>query len=298
MSTTDRHQESYFRHIEELESAGDKQISVLDRPDSIDAHRHMRMFHMVTPLIKLHPAASWLTVGDGGGDAEMLKRLGVSDVVASCISDAHLIVVKERGFLNGIQVKALNAESVDLPDKSVDFVFCKEAFHHFPRPALGFYEFLRIARLGVFFIEPNDRFSTRPLDMLRTLVKIVLRGQGPSYEDFEPSGNYIYRLSHQEIYKVLAALGLPWFATRTLNDFYVERLSSRRQDDKRAMAVFNLGVGLQDLLSRVRLLHWGLMAAFIPASDIDLRTKTELGQSGYRIHEIPSNPYLAGSPRS
>ena len=48
-------------------------------------------------------------------------------------------------------------------DNSVDFVQCKESFHHFPRPMVSFYEMMRVARYGVLCASPSASSpSTRP----------------------------------------------------------------------------------------------------------------------------------------
>src|SRR5260370_34156197 len=107
------------------------------------------------PVINMFPEGEWLTIGDGEADGWMLRSLGASRVTASSISDARLKQLKQSGHLTGIDLRALNAEAIDLPDGSIDFILCKEAFHHFPHAPLAFYEFLRVARRGILAVEAN-----------------------------------------------------------------------------------------------------------------------------------------------
>src|SRR5690606_11777413 len=77
--------------------------------------------------------ASWLTLGDAfGHDAGFLLEKGVQDVTASDLNDDFLSVAKELGMVNGYRKE--NAEHLSYGDKSLDYVLCKESYHHFPRP--------------------------------------------------------------------------------------------------------------------------------------------------------------------
>ena len=148
---------SYSRH-EEQELAvvhSDDVPSCYTNPESVDAWRHSRMHDTVLPLIKEFPNATWLTIGDGrfGSDAHYLETQNV-DVVASSLTDATLRIAKDRGFIH--KYRAENAEHINLPDDSFDFILCKESLHHFPRPSIAFYEMLRVSKLGVVLIEPIE----------------------------------------------------------------------------------------------------------------------------------------------
>ncbi|WP_158308790.1 methyltransferase domain-containing protein [Desulfocurvibacter africanus] len=68
-----------------------------------------------------------------------------------------------------------NAEKLSFANGSYDYLLCKEAFHHFPRPMIALYEMLRVARKGIVLIEPNDNGA----------------------DGFEECGNYVYSLSRR-----------------------------------------------------------------------------------------------------
>ena len=132
--------------------------------------------------------ARWLTVGDYyfGMDAHSLLRRGAGSVLATDIAEKRLKIGKEKGLIH--EYKALNADVLDLPSNSVDFAFCKEAFHHFPRPMRSLYELMRVAKRGVLLIEPNE----------------IWDGSYPMRENWEfGTGNweYQYRLNVREVTK-------------------------------------------------------------------------------------------------
>ena len=165
---------NFGQEIRLQETSSERIPSLIGAPRTIDAWRHERMFRAARPFINMFPEGEWLTIGDGGADGWMLRSLGASRVTASSISDARLKQLKQSGHLTGIELRALNAEAIDLPDGSIDFILCKEAFHHFPHAPLAFYEFLRVARRGFLLIEPSELGSRRLLDVVRDLRQACL----------------------------------------------------------------------------------------------------------------------------
>jgi len=88
-----------------------------------------------------------LTVGDAyGHDANYLIDNGVQNVIASDISDEFLAVSKEVGIVE--QYSAENAENLSFENNSIDYILCKETYHHFPRPYAALYEMIRVAKKG------------------------------------------------------------------------------------------------------------------------------------------------------
>jgi ubiquinone/menaquinone biosynthesis C-methylase UbiE len=283
--------QNFGQEIRLQESSSERVPSLLSAPRTIDAWRHERMFRAARPLIDMFPRDRWQTVGDGGADAWMLREMGAAHVSASNISDARLRRLKKAGHLDGIEIRALNAEALDLPDHSVDFIFCKEAFHHFPHAPLAFYEFLRVARRGVLLIEPCEASSPRIFDVLRMLAKLVLRRRSPIYEQFEPVGNFIYRVSKREIERALTAIQSPWFAVLDFNDFGTRWITTRPRDHAVARFLFQLGLHVQNGLSAARLMSPGLCAVFIPVQQAPDALKPALRRHGFRIIKLPRNPY-------
>jgi ubiquinone/menaquinone biosynthesis C-methylase UbiE len=281
---------SYDRHkADEMDLAEKSDLpSCYSSPNSVDAWRHRRMMESNLPIIKEFPDSTWLTVGDGrfGSDAFFLQSQGV-DVTASSISTHTLEVAHSQGFIK--KYTAENAEAFDRPDNSVDFVLCKESLHHFPRPPVGFYEMLRIARKGVVLIEPIED-SGRPVAVLKKLAKRVLRNDAS--DQFEPSGNFIYRISVREVFKMLTALGYPCLAWKGINDFWYPPFGAA---DSRKTSLgtvgTRVGIGVQDLLARLKLLSYGLAAIICfkerPSASLSARLK----RAGFAIVALPENPY-------
>ena len=260
-------------------------------PDSVDNWRHTRMLATVRPLVQAAPAARWLTVGDGayGSDAAYLRSLG-ADVTASSLVTETLSTAAERGFIGAY--RAENAECITLGDDEVEFVLCKEAYHHFPRPPIALYEMLRVARLGVVLIEPID--GRLLLNGFKQAVKWALRGDTESR--FEPSGNFIYRIDLDETAKLMTAAGELLMAYRRFNDFYFPGLGCDRASGwTRGHVLTRLCIGVQDVLCQAKLLAWGLATIVLFKGKPESNLLAALTRTGYVVRALPVNPF-AGSP--
>lgn len=256
-------------------------------PESVDNWRHTRMLSSAKVLVNAMPDSEWLTVGDGnyGSDAAYLTSLGVRAVATSLVGDS-LRVAAERGYIR--EYRQENAEHLSLDDGSVDFVLCKEAYHHFPRPPIALYEMLRVARVGVLLIEPI--VGKRALDGLKTLVKRVVRGDAETL--FEPAGNFIYRLNIQEMANLMTAAGELCIAYRRFNDFYMPGLGAERAEGwTRGNLVTRMGVAVQDGLAHMGLMAWGLASVVVfkgmPAPEL----RAELKRADFTVQMLPVNPY-------
>lgn len=175
---------------------------------------------------------SWLTIGDAyGHDSLMLRDHGIGTVVASNLNASLLRMGREAGALG--EVLEINAESIALPDDSFDYVLCKEAYHHMPRPMLAVYEMLRVARKAVILIEPQDQVVDWPASRNPSYWHAI---EG-NHVSFGPAGgeavssanidwyehgafNYVYTLSRREIRKLCFGAGLLGYATKQFNDFF------------------------------------------------------------------------------
>jgi len=285
---------SYAVH-ERAEAAEAEELrfpTAVTAPASIDNHRHFRMIGMLAgELAAAYPGSSWLTVGDGhyGSDAIRLARYGVR-VHASSLTAATLAISHHRGWISEFSVQ--NAERLDLPDSSFDFVLCKEAYHHLPRPAVALYEMLRVARVAVVLIEPNRRPAT-PLGFLRTLVKWAT-GRAVMAE-YEPSGNYIFRLSLPEITEMGRALDLPAVGWRYFNDFYHPGFSRGPAANATTWAIFRVGIFVQDILCRLRLMPFGGLTCAVFKTAPEGELEAGLKRRGIRLVWLPRNPYLTAS---
>ena len=286
---------SYNRHAEhEAQVVLEERLpSCFSNVDSVDAWRHRRMHASVLPLVRACPQASWLTIGDGnyGSDAYFLSQEG-ADVVASSLTESSLLAAKKLGYLS--HVASVNAENIQFPDNSFDFVLCKEAYHHFPRPAIAFYEMLRVARIGVVLIEPLDG-QGRALSWLKVTLKRILRGK-TNIENFEKTGNFIYRVNQAEMEKMLTSLNYRSLAIRRFNDCYLSWASSSTFKPKSwGFGVTAAGIALQTLLCRLRLLDYGLATVICFKSYLKPEIRRELLASSYEVRDLPKNPFISVS---
>jgi SAM-dependent methyltransferase len=256
-------------------------------PESVDNWRHTRMLSCAQPLVDALPGSRWLTVGDGayGSDAAYLATLGAEAVASSLVTDT-LVKAHAQGLIKSFREE--NAERLNLEDGAFDFVMCKEAYHHFPRPPIGLYEMLRVARVGVLLIEPLD--GARLLDGVKQLAKRLLRGD--TEVRFEPSGNFIYRIDIEEMAKLMTASGKSHIAYRRFNDFYMPGLRLHRAGKwSFGYIVTRIGIAVQNLLCRLGLMVWGLGGVLLLKDTPNAALADALRRGGYTLRKLPVNPY-------
>lgn len=282
---------------------------------TVDAWRHQRMMKPFLPLAAAD-SWSWLTVGDAHGwDAARLLAMGAPVVTASDLSGVRLEHARSEGIIHDYRVE--NAEAMTADDGSYDAVFCKEAFHHLPRPWVGLYEMLRVARKVVLLIEPRDWAIdggsvtvTGPKGLLGSLIAWIGRRLGrvpavfpvrslfrlggtPTYEEV---GNYMFSMSSREVEKVALGMDLPAVAFYALNDHFEKGLSEHTAggDEPEYVRVRDLliqadattssGMGCSSML---------LSALFKEMPEPSL--EEEMLKLGWYIKKLPRNPYLKRS---
>jgi len=266
------------------------------RTDSVDAWRHQRMYNLLEPILHCDHGSTWLTVGDGrfGRDAKEIQNRG-GKALATDISEHLLARAKSIGYIDEYRIE--NAESLSFENDSFDYVFCKESYHHFPRPMIALYEMIRVSRKGVILIEPNDPqtdagFLSLIFQSIKKVVKSILRRKHESHF-FEPSGNYVYTLSEREINKAALGLGMEMTAFSGLNDFYIKGTEYEKLcDNGPLLKKVKRNIYLKNLLSTFGLLPYELIAAVLFKEKPSDEMIELLKQKGYRISALPSNPYL------
>jgi len=277
---------SYARH-----AVSEQQTSMPScylEPGSVDNWRHQRMLELTRSIWRLLPKSKWITVGDGryGSDANFLYANGI-DVIATSLTDEHLKYAKDKGFIPAFCAE--NAERISMEDNSVDFVLCKEAYHHFPRPPIALYEMLRVARIAVVLIEPID--NPRLLDGLKQIIKRVLRGDREI--QFETSGNFLYRLNLRELEKLMTAMGAEDVLFKGINDFFHPRLSKYKKNEfNLGFVLTKFGIFLQNVFSRLGLLGYGLACVVVFKQGAGSEIIACLKGSGFTHVELPKNPYV------
>ena len=223
----DNHEEAWAKTITD-KMRRKVALSWLNQNSTIDRWRHDRLYNLLRPLIKFNKEKKWLTVGDGryGTDANALLKMGATNVMCTDISDTLLKTGREKGFIK--DYSAQNAENITFENEQFDFALCKEAYHHFPRPHIALHEMLRVSKLGVILIEPNDAIiQPKILDKIFPIIKRLL-GKSPNKEahSFETIGNYVFSISERELEKFQLGMHRRHIAFMYANDYYVQVWSS------------------------------------------------------------------------
>jgi len=238
-----------------------------------DTKRHFKILETVLPIVMALQPKTILTIGDNRGrDAAYFRKMVGCHSIASDLDISKLIPAKNDGFID--DCKIIDVEKIDYPDNSIDIVVVKESFHHWPRPMLGFYEVLRIAKCGVILIEPND-FA------IDGIINPYV--QESSFSDwYEKVGNFAYKISLREILKSSWALYLDTVLAKGLNDpystpFYYDDWIVKKNE--------------LDELGKSGLRQFNLMAIFVEKekNSIDI-SKVE----GFKIYKRPINPFIEG----
>ncbi len=270
------------------------------RNDTIDAWRHRRMRETLLPLIHVEQKTSWLTVGDGryGTDAHFFLEQGVS-CHASDMTSSLLEIANQQGFIRDYSLQ--NAESMSFEDDAFDYVYCKESFHHFPRPWLAVYEMFRVARKAVVLLEPADNDCFRPIGISRVLKDIVKRILGRPVgqlrkHGFEPVGNYVYTLSLRECEKFLLGMHYRSIAWIGLNDYYEKGvefcpISGGSRDDEAMRSRVYKAIESQDNRCLKSVQPYSLISVILFKEDPTDQVLANLTEGGWTTKTLPLNPY-------
>ncbi|WP_430932463.1 class I SAM-dependent methyltransferase [Saccharicrinis sp. 156] len=294
MANLDFKEQSYTAH-EQHYQGNEKVFRRLENKDSIDFWRHERMYKTLAPFIT-DKNDSWLTVGDGiGTDANWLQDHGLN-VVASDISEVVLTKAFEKGFVNKFSKE--NAEHLSFDDQSFDYIFCKEAYHHFPRPYLALYEMIRVSTKAVILIEPEDIgiqmsfivFIKNILDRISpTLINKVWKNRF----SFEEVGNYVYKISERELEKVAMGINLPCIAFKGINDYYTNSLDlSQPTSNKKILNKVKAKIRTKNVLCKLGLIPYQLKTCVVFKTTPTPEVKAKMQEQGFKFVEMARNPYL------
>ncbi|QRR01931.1 class I SAM-dependent methyltransferase [Dyadobacter sandarakinus] len=255
---------------------------------------HQRQLQLANPFTQ--EPKSWLTIGDGYGfDANHFFRKGL-DVTATDISETFLPLAASRGFIDKYSVE--NVEKLSFQDDSFDYVFCKEAYHHFPRPYLGVYEMIRVAREAIILVEPHDPISKMPfLLALRNIFDRIDTGLLQKYwknrYSFEEVGNYVFKLSEREMDKLANGMGLPMVAFKGINNNYYHPASSleKADDSSPAFRKIKRKLAMHDFLCKTSLMPYQVLCAVIFKKVPSPSVIRAMHEAGFQVHVFPPNPY-------
>lgn len=273
-----------------------------------DFWRHNRMYEAVDCL-QHNLSAKWLTVGDGrwGLDAIRIKKRGFMNVMPSDICETLLVESKAKGLIDDYRVE--NAEKLTFPDNCFDYVFCKESYHHFPRPYMAMYEMLRVASNAVFLAEPNDdpvAATVNAKNFLKYKMQSFLSrhgiGTSPDFwgtpffykGGYEESGNFVYSISRREAEKVCQGMNFPQMVVKGINDYYEKGCEFEPSDEAKSPMFKRIKEEIirQDERCRQGRSVYSMVLLGLFKTKMGDDTKQAFLQHGFEVVDLPRNPYL------
>jgi ubiquinone/menaquinone biosynthesis C-methylase UbiE len=301
-NTTSFHEKSYKQHANfyrehNVEEQLEKHKTFFDS-GTVDAWRHLRQLDLIEMYCVLYKNASWLTVGDGafGSSAQYIEMHG-GKALATDIDVSLLKIAEENNLISDYSFA--NAESLDFPDDEFDFSFCKQAYHHFPRPIVGLYELLRVTKKAVILVEPADWIPgpllRRALQFLKRKVKSLVGKSNPHTDEgaYEDVGNYVYTISEREIEKIALGMNLPCVAFQRFFDIYFDGVEKEPLHPKGALQKkIHRSMRTNSILSFFGLSHRNnikcIIFKYMPGDD----ELAILRKKGFNIVRLPVNPHL------
>jgi ubiquinone/menaquinone biosynthesis C-methylase UbiE len=149
--------------------------------------------------------------GDGF-EAEYLVKLGAKVTVLDISPEAVKATLRRCPEVKGV---VADAEKLPFEDNKFDWVIVRAGLHHLPAPYRGIDEMNRVSRKGFIFIEAQKNFITE------ILIKSGLA------EEYEKSGNYVYRFTRKEIYSLMRRLKIKKIKIKTLWCRYLAFLNKK-----------------------------------------------------------------------
>ena len=272
----------------------ERRFFMLKHHDSVAYFLNTLTLDLLQPFLQSN--SSWLTVGDYNGfEAQYLIQKGQAPI-ASDISDIFLKEAQLQGYIHAYQKE--NVEYLSLASESMDYVSCREAFHHFPRAYLGAYEMIRVAKKAAILIEPIDILSKMPLLLLiknfcDLINPLLINKLWKNRFSWETVGNYVFKISEREVEKMAMGIGLPCIAFKEINviiniteDTMTTPINgSILRKKKRKLAIMNF-------FCKLRLIPYNMLCSVVFKEMPTENVLADMKKMGYKIIKLPENPYL------
>lgn len=283
------------KHIIDFLQERERCFFPLINTDSVSYVLNIRTLKILEPLLKTKN--TWLTVGDINGFEAKYFNEHNQNAIASDISDAILKEVKAEGLIN--EYRKENVEHLTLEEDSIDYVSCREAFHHFPRAYLGLYEMIRVAKKGVVLIEPIDILAKMPLLLLIKNVcdwfnPLLINKIWKNRFSWEPVGNYVFKISEREIEKIAMGIGLPCIAFKYINVLlYINFKETEAVPvNQKLLKKLNKKIRFKDFICSLKLIPHNTLCSIVFKEMPDNEMLKNLRNEGYKIIQLPPNPYI------
>jgi len=286
--------EAHELHLKNLIHEKEMRLFHIKNQDCVSYMINIRTLAMLEPFWS--KPNNWLTIADYNGLEANFLRHKSQDVMASDISDAFLAEAKAEGLIE--DYRKINVEKIDLPDNSYDYVSCREAFHHFPRPYLGLYEMLRVSKKATMLIEPIDVLTRMPLllavkNILDRFNPLLINKLWKNRFSFETVGNYVFKVSEREIEKIAMGIGLRLIAFKGINvllHFKDEVLEVPH--NRKVWRKLQSQLRIKDILCKLKIIPYNTVCSIIFKEYPDETTLRKMREQGFKIIPLPENPYL------
>jgi SAM-dependent methyltransferase len=256
------------------------------------------MFESVKILCNNYPQSSWITLGDGrfGTSATYIEKHNCK-AMATDIDTSFLDYAFKNKLISNY--KYANAEQLPFKDNEFDFSFCKQAYHHFPRPIIAVYEMLRVSKKAVVLVEPADWLPSpigrKFIQSLKRGIKNSIGKKNPHHDEgsYETVGNYVYTISEREMEKIALGLNLPMVAFKRFQDVYIEGVEDEMYAANGPLLKKIKKKLLQNrILNILHLNKMNNMTCIIFKEIPDESILNELKRNNFKIISLPRNPYL------
>ncbi|MGB9748027.1 MAG: class I SAM-dependent methyltransferase [Bacteroidales bacterium] len=285
---------AHEKHMINLINEKDKRLFLLKNKDCVGYFLNTRTLEILNPILKVKN--TWLTIGDYNGFEAKYFQEHNQSVTASDISDVFLKEAKAENLIEGYRKE--NAEQISLPEDSIDYVSCREAFHHFPRAYLAVYEMIRVAKKGVIIIEPIDILSKLPLFLLIKNITdlinpLLINKIWKNRFSWETVGNYVFKISEREVEKIAMGIGLPCIAFKEINILHTVKEDTQTvPTNRKLLRKVKLKLRLLDLPCVFRIIPYNTLCSVIFKEMPNDELLKDLKKIGYKIIKLPPNPYL------
>jgi SAM-dependent methyltransferase len=299
-TTTDIIELSYQAHKNNWNSRKkeiDDRLSGIRNKDSIGYRLTTRTLDVTRPFTR--EKCRWLTIGDYNGFEANYLMNNNQDAVASDITDTFLKEAARENLIK--EYREINVEKIDFPDQSFDYVFCKEAYHHFPKAYIGLHEMIRCSKKAAIMIEPIDILARMPLlllikNLLDRIDPLLINKIWRNRFSFEPVGNYVYKVSEREIEKIAMGMGLSCIAFKRVNllldlkmDVNVVRQCPTNKAGWKKML---RRLWFKDLLGFLRIIPHNHLCCVIFRTSPEQAVLQQMKKSGYMVVRLPENPNI------
>ena len=264
--------------------------------DVIDTRRHYKILDNIIPVIQAFGTdCKWLTIGDQiGREAIYLKRKNIKYVICSSLKHQfknellnYTGMKSEDKFNNIDEVEDIDVENISkvIPNNSVDFIMCKESFHHFPRPFLGLYKMLETCKKGVILLEPQEK-----MNFVESYGK--MENEDKVTNPYESIGNFKYELNLREICKSAWALYFPHVIVKGFNDPIKTLRTKDERSKKDKWDKYLHDLNRLNLMGLKNERNFNLISCIILKNKLHENERKILINGNYKIYDRPMNRHI------